>query len=52
MHPAPFNRGVEIAEALIECSKVKNFQTNGKWCIYSNGSTRINFEREELTWKN
>ena len=38
MHPAPVNRNVEIADELVECETVKNFQTNEKWSIRKNGS--------------
>jgi aspartate carbamoyltransferase catalytic subunit len=34
MHPAPFNRGVEIASDVVECDKSRIFKqmTNGVFC--------------------
>ena len=40
MHPAPVNRNVEIADSLVECEKSRIFQTDGKWGIHKNGSTK------------
>ena len=32
--------------------EVTNFQTNGKWCIHTDGRIGISIEREELTCRN
>ena len=49
MHPGPFNRGVEIAEPLIECSKSRIFKQMENGVYIRMAVSRIDFEREELT---
>lgn len=41
MHPAPFNRGVEIADEVVECAKSADLQTDQQRRFRSDGCAEM-----------